>query len=131
MSFRPVFIAVVLGTALLLGAFMLNAYRPRLVTEQPSAAAVRASGKCAECHANLQYSIVHEYELSAHARNQVNCLQCHQPADGQPGHAHHRQGDPGHDQPGHRAQRDQAGKRGRRLGHTKTPTRLGRNLARE
>src|SRR5690348_1016256 len=54
-SFRSVFIAVVIGTALLVGAFMLNWYRPRIVTEQPTAELVRASGKCAECHANLQY----------------------------------------------------------------------------
>ncbi len=69
MPFRNVFIAVVIGTALLVAAFMINAYRPPVVTEQPTASFVRASGKCAECHSNQQYSIVHEYELSAHARN--------------------------------------------------------------
>jgi hypothetical protein len=36
------------------------------VTSQPSAALIRASGKCAECHINQQYSIVHEYSLSVH-----------------------------------------------------------------
>ena len=65
MPFRNVFIAVVIGTALLVAAFMINAYRPPVVTEQPTASFVRASGKCAECHSNQQYSIVHEYELSA------------------------------------------------------------------
>ncbi len=89
MSFRPVFIAVVLGTALLAAAFMLNRYRPRVITEQPTAALIRASGKCAECHANQQYSVVHEYELSAHARQKINCLECHQPATGQKGQEHH------------------------------------------
>ena len=89
MSFRPVFVSVVIGTALLLAAFAVNWYRPRLVTEQPSAALVRASGKCAECHLNLQYSVVHEYELSAHARKGINCLECHQPAGGQQGEDHH------------------------------------------
>jgi hypothetical protein len=89
MSFRPVFIAVVIGTALLVAAFMVNRYRPQVVTEQPTAALIRASGKCAECHANLQYSVVHEYELSAHARKNVNCLECHQPAAGQQGTDHH------------------------------------------
>jgi hypothetical protein len=59
---------------------MLNRYRPRAVTEQPSAALIRASGKCAECHANLQYAVVHEYELSVHNQRRVNCLECHQPA---------------------------------------------------
>jgi hypothetical protein len=89
MSFRAVFIAIVIGTALLVAAFMINWYRPRMVTDQPSAALIRASGKCAECHANLQYSVVHEYELSVHARKKVNCLECHQPAEGQQGHDHH------------------------------------------
>src|SRR5437773_2192990 len=60
LSFRPVFIAVVIGTALLVAAFMLNWYRPRFVTDQPTAALIRASGKCAECHLNLQHSVVHE-----------------------------------------------------------------------
>jgi hypothetical protein len=89
MSFRAVFIALVIGTALLVAAYMINWYRPHIVTEQPTAALVRASGKCAECHANLQYSVVHEYELSVHARKQINCLECHQPADGQKSHDHH------------------------------------------
>jgi nitrate/TMAO reductase-like tetraheme cytochrome c subunit len=89
MSFRGVFIAVVLGTALVVAAFMLNAYRPRIVTEQPTAALIRASGKCAECHTNQQFSVVHEYELSAHARNRINCLECHQPAAGQQARDHH------------------------------------------
>src|SRR5262249_12116019 len=88
-SFRAAFVAVVMGAALLVAAFMINWYRPRVVTEQPSAALVRASGKCAECHANLHYSVVHEYELSAHARKRINCLECHQPAGAQEGQAHH------------------------------------------
>jgi hydroxylamine dehydrogenase len=89
MSFRAVFIAVVLGTALLIAAFMVHRYRPRVVIEQPSAAFVRASGKCAECHANLEASIVHEYELSVHARKGINCLDCHHPAANQQGQEHH------------------------------------------
>jgi hydroxylamine dehydrogenase len=89
LSFRAVFIALVIGTSLLVAAFMLNAYRPRVVTEQPTAELVRASGKCAECYANLQYSIVHEYQLSMHARKKINCLECHQPAAEQDGHDHH------------------------------------------
>lgn len=89
MSFRSVFIAVVIGTALLVAAVMVNGYRPRLVTEQPTAALVRASGKCAECHVNQHYSVVHEYELSVHAQKKVNCLDCHQPATGQNPLAHH------------------------------------------
>jgi nitrate/TMAO reductase-like tetraheme cytochrome c subunit len=89
LSFRAVFIAIVIGTAILVAAFLVNWYRPSVVTDQPSAALIRASGRCAECHANQQYSIVHEYELSAHARKRVNCLECHQPAEGQSKRDHH------------------------------------------
>jgi hypothetical protein len=89
LSFRAVFIAVVLGTALLVAAFLIHWARPRAVTDQPTAALVRASGRCAECHINQQYSVVHEYELSAHARKRINCLECHQPAEGQKGRDHH------------------------------------------
>jgi hypothetical protein len=88
-SFRSVFIAFVLGTALIVAAYLIHFQRPAAIRDQPSAALVRASGKCAECHSNLQYSIVHEYELSVHAKNYVNCLDCHQPASGQKGHDHH------------------------------------------
>jgi hydroxylamine dehydrogenase len=89
MSSRGVFIAVVIGTALLVAGFMVNWYRPKVVTEQPTAALIRASGKCAECHLNQQYSVVHEYELSVHAQRNVNCLECHQPAEGQKPRDHH------------------------------------------
>ncbi len=89
MSFRAVFIAIVLGTALIVAAYIVEMSRPRQVTEQPTPALVRASGKCAECHANQQFSIVHEYELSVHAKNHINCLECHQPAAGQKGREHH------------------------------------------
>ena len=80
MSFRSVFIAIVIGFALIVSAFLLNRARPRVETDQPSAAFVRASGKCAECHTQQQYSVVHEYEMSVHAQKGVNCLDCHQPA---------------------------------------------------
>ena len=61
----------------------------RLETEQPGTDFVRASGKCAECHSRLQYSVVHEYEMSKHAQKGVNCLECHQPAQGQEKKDHH------------------------------------------
>jgi nitrate/TMAO reductase-like tetraheme cytochrome c subunit len=89
MSFRSVFIAVVVSTALLVAAFMVHSVRPRAITGQPTPALVRASGKCASCHINQQFSVVHEYELSAHAQRRINCLDCHQPADGQEKHDHH------------------------------------------
>jgi hypothetical protein len=88
MNFKGVFIAVTIATGLILGAFLLNSKRPRVVVEQPSAAFVRASGKCAECHRNSQYSVVHEFEMSAHAKKGLNCLDCHQVAQGQKGTNH-------------------------------------------
>src|SRR5215469_2478150 len=89
MTFRAVFIAVVIAFALIIGAFLINRTRPRAETAQSNAEFVRASGKCAECHARLQYSVVHEYEMSMHAQKGVNCLDCHQPAQGQEKREHH------------------------------------------
>lgn len=89
MAFRNVFIAVVIAFGLIIGALMINAKRPPVEIEQPSAAFVRASGKCAECHSRQQVSVVHEYELSVHAKKGVNCLDCHQPAANQPRTDHH------------------------------------------
>jgi hydroxylamine dehydrogenase len=88
MSFRAVFIAITISTALILAAYLVNSKRPRVVVDQPSPAFVRASGKCAECHINAQYSVVHEFEMSAHARKGLNCLDCHQVAQGQTGTNH-------------------------------------------
>ena len=65
MSFRSVFLAVVIAFVLVLGAFLINRARPSVETDQPNAQLVRATGKCAECHARTQYSVVHEYEMSA------------------------------------------------------------------
>lgn len=88
MNFRAVFIAVVIGTALVVSAYLVNSHRPKLVVQQPTAAFVTASGKCAECHRNNQYSIVHEFEMSKHASKGVTCLDCHQVAQGQTGTNH-------------------------------------------
>ena len=89
MSFRSVFIAVVAAFALIVAAFLINRARPAVETAQPTADFVRASGKCAECHARLQYAVVHEYEMSMHAKKGVNCLDCHQPAANQEKMDHH------------------------------------------
>ena len=89
MSFRSVFIAVVIAFALIVAAFLINRARPKAETEQPGGDFVRASGKCAECHSRLQYSVVHEYEMSKHAQKNVNCLDCHQAAPGQEKKDHH------------------------------------------
>jgi len=89
MSFRPVFVAVVIAFGLIVGAFLINRARPRSEVNQPSAEAVRATGKCAECHSAQQYSVVHEFEMSRHAQRGVSCLDCHQPAMSQHGQEHH------------------------------------------
>src|SRR5215469_8698100 len=89
MSFRSVFIAVVIAFALILGAFLINRARPRVETEQPTASLVQASGKCAECHLRTQYASVHQYQMSMHARQGESCLDCHQPAAGQEKKDHH------------------------------------------
>jgi hypothetical protein len=65
MSFRAVFIAITLSAALILAAWLINSRRPRVVVEEPSPAFVRASGKCAECHRNAQYSVVHTGVMAA------------------------------------------------------------------
>ena len=89
MRFRNVFLAVSIAFVLVLAAFLVNRARPKVETSQPSADFVRASGKCAECHARLQYSVVHEYEMSAHAKKGITCLDCHQVARGQQAKDHH------------------------------------------
>lgn len=89
MSFRSVFIALVIGFSLVLAAFLINAQRPKVESNQPTVALVRAAGKCAECHSRLQHSVVHEYQLSVHATKNVSCLDCHQPAAGQEKRDHH------------------------------------------
>ena len=83
MSFRAVFIAIIIATGLIVSAYLINSRRPSLVVQQPSADFVKASGKCAECHRNAQYSIVHEFEMSKHAQKNVTCLDCHQAQSGQ------------------------------------------------
>lgn len=83
MSFRSVFIATSISFALILSAFLLHRARPRIEVDQPTADFVKATGKCAECHANQQYSVIHEYELSKHAAKGISCLDCHQPQQGQ------------------------------------------------
>ena len=83
MEFRSVFIAVVIGGALVVAAFVLNARRPITDVAYPRPDLVRASGKCAECHRLETAAIVHQYESSVHAAQGVNCLECHAPQAGQ------------------------------------------------
>jgi hypothetical protein len=88
-GFRGIFIAVVLGFALTISAFLVNRARPSGESGQPSAALARASGKCAECHYRQEYSVVHEYEMSIHAQKHVSCLECHQPQGNEDRSEHH------------------------------------------
>jgi hypothetical protein len=83
MSFRSVFIALVIRFGLVLAGFLINRQRPAVETSQASPAMVLATGKCAECHTTQQYAIVHEYELSVHAAKGISCLECHQPSPNQ------------------------------------------------
>lgn len=89
MTFRTVFLAIVIGFALVVAAFLVNRSRPKAETDQPNAPLVRATGKCAECHLRTQYSVVHEYEISQHGQKNVNCLECHQPQGTQEKKEHH------------------------------------------
>jgi hypothetical protein len=82
-SFRSIFIAVFLGTALVVAAFLIHRKRPVFERAQPSAALVEATGKCAECHRRETAAIVVEFERSRHVQRGVNCLDCHRPLEGQ------------------------------------------------
>jgi len=83
MSFRGVFIAIVIATGMIVAAFMINRMRPPVDVAQPSAEFVRATGKCASCHAKETPGVVHEFEMSAHAAEGIHCLDCHRPTEGQ------------------------------------------------
>lgn len=82
-EFRSVFIAVFIGAALVAAAFLVHAMRPEVETSQPTAEAVRATGKCASCHRDETAAIVTEFEHSVHAAEGVTCLDCHGPEEGQ------------------------------------------------
>lgn len=86
--FRAVFGAVFIGTALLVAAFLIQSWRPAVEVDQPTPDLVRATGKCASCHREETAAIVAEYERSGHAREGVNCLDCHQPVGDQVGTEH-------------------------------------------
>ncbi len=88
MSFRGLFIAVMLSTAMIVSAFVLQSKRPRIETDRPSADLVKATGKCADCHRHETSAVVHEFEMSLHSRKGVTCLDCHQPTKGQEPYDH-------------------------------------------
>ena len=82
-TFRSVFIAVILATALIVAALLINRERPALDTERPEADMVAATGRCATCHREETPAIVVEYEASRHASVGTSCLDCHGLQDGQ------------------------------------------------
>ncbi len=83
MTFKGVFAAVFIGTAMIVAAFLINSKRPSIETDQPGPEYVRATGKCAECHSQETAAIVHQYSMSKHASANVTCYDCHSPQDGQ------------------------------------------------
>lgn len=83
MSFKNVFISIFIGTSMIVAALILNSNRPAFETNQPTPELVRASGKCAACHRLETSAIVHQYEKSSHAGKGINCLDCHNPLEGQ------------------------------------------------
>ncbi len=88
MPFKSVFVAVLVATALIVAAFLVNARRPKIERGEPTPALVEATGKCAECHRHETPAIIDQFERSRHAVKGVNCLDCHRPAEGQPGIDH-------------------------------------------
>lgn len=83
MSFKAVFWATVGASALILAALFLNKQRPKDQTDHPNPQLIKAVGKCAECHRHETSAVVHQFEMSKHAEKGLNCLQCHQPLEGQ------------------------------------------------
>ena len=88
MSFRGVFIAVFLGTAMIVAAFVVNSKRPSVEVARATPAMVKATGRCAQCHEHETGAVVHEFEMSAHAAAGLNCMDCHRPLEGQKPLAH-------------------------------------------
>lgn len=88
MSFRGLFIAVLLSTAMLVSAFAINRQRPAVEVNKPTPTLIRATGKCADCHRHETSAVVHEFEMSKHSEVGLTCLECHQPADGQENYDH-------------------------------------------
>ncbi len=88
MSFRSVFIAIFIGTAMVLAAMLVNAFRPAAELTGPTPEFVRATGRCAQCHLNETSAIVWQYETSQHAAASVSCFDCHRALDSQSGSDH-------------------------------------------
>ena len=88
MSFRSVFIAIFIGTAMMLAALVVNTLRPAAELTGPTPEFVRATGRCAQCHLMETSAIVWQYETSQHAAASVSCFDCHRTLDSQSGSDH-------------------------------------------
>lgn len=87
-SFKALFIAIFIGTSLIIAALLVHRARPARELLQPTAAHVRAVGKCASCHRRETPAMVIQYEGSRHSAAGVTCLDCHAPRPGQEEMAH-------------------------------------------
>jgi len=83
MTFKNIFISIILATAMVVSAFLIHRARPEVELAQPGPEYVRATGKCAMCHINETSAIVHQYSMSKHASQNVTCFECHRPQNGQ------------------------------------------------
>ena len=81
--FVIVFLVTILAAGMIVSAIVINSKRPMADTAKASAQMVRASGKCAVCHRRETSAIVHQFEMSKHAKAGITCLDCHQPEKGQ------------------------------------------------
>jgi formate-dependent nitrite reductase cytochrome c552 subunit len=83
MTFRHIFVSIILATAMVVAAFVVHGVRPDLETAQPGPEYIRATGKCAECHRRETSAIVHQFSMSKHAQQNVTCYDCHRVQTGQ------------------------------------------------
>ena len=88
MNFRGTFLAIFIGTSLIVAALIVNRARPASDTGYQTADYVSASGKCAGCHRAETAAVVHQFDRSAHNRAGINCLECHAPQTGQESFEH-------------------------------------------
>ena len=89
MTFKSVFNAVLLGSAFIFAALLINYSRPVVEVAQPGPEYVRATGKCAQCHIRETAAIVHQFSMSRHAQVGTTCYDCHRTVDEQSGSEHH------------------------------------------
>ena len=83
MTFKNVFISIIIATTMILSAFLIHRARPEIELAQPSPEYIRATGKCASCHLKETSAIVHQYSMSKHASENITCYECHRALDGQ------------------------------------------------